>query len=135
MTPIGPALRTAASRIAQREARLLSAHGVTLAESELLRAVFDSGPTAPSAVADRLGLTRGAVSKLVDRLRAKRLLVRAASGTADRRYQTLALTGGGAMLMPALVQAAENCEATAFGHLSANDRAKIVALLARIPSG
>lgn len=132
MESLGPALRHTAHRVAQSEARLLAVHGVTPAESALLRALFDSGPAAPSALADRLGLTRGAVSKLVDRLRAKRLLVRAASGTADRRFQTVALTGGGAMLVPLLSEAAEKCETAMFGHLSASDRTRLAALLERI---
>ncbi len=122
-------LRRVSVHVSQRLATRLSEHGVTPAEWVLLRILHDAGAVAPSVLADRLGFTRGAVTKLVDRLRAKRLVVRAGAGRADRRYQTIALTGAGAVLVPVLAAAADANDAETFGHLDANERATLDRLL------
>ena len=62
----------------------VEAHGVTVAEWVVLRQLFDAGETHPSQLAENLGMTRGAISKLVDRLVAKGHVVRTA-GEDDRR--------------------------------------------------
>lgn len=49
--------------------RKVQARGVTVAEWVVLRELYD-GDSMPSALAERLGLTRGAISKLADRLAA-----------------------------------------------------------------
>ncbi len=48
----------------------------------------------PSRLADEIGMTRGAITKLADRLIAKSLIVRKANRD-DGRAQTLALTASG----------------------------------------
>ncbi|MES2336843.1 MAG: MarR family transcriptional regulator [Pseudomonadota bacterium] len=127
-------LRHAAARIARMQGATLAPHGVTLAEWMILRALYDAGAVAPSALAQACGLTRGAVTKLVDRLRAKRLLVRAAAGREDRRYQTIALTGAGATLVPVLATGIAAAEARAFAHLSEGERRALRDLLATLSS-
>jgi DNA-binding MarR family transcriptional regulator len=57
----------------------------------MMRVLFGQKPISPSLLADQMGLTRGAVSKLADRLIAKSLVVRTAS-LHDGRAQTLSLT-------------------------------------------
>ena len=73
---------------------------MTVAEWVVLRELYD-GESAPSALADRLGMTRGAISKLADRLIAKGLIARRASA-GDRRFQSLALTRQGRAMTPKL---------------------------------
>ncbi len=51
-------------------------------------ATLRAGDTPPSKLADALGMTRGAISKLVDRLLAKKLLSRTA-GKDDKRFQSV----------------------------------------------
>jgi DNA-binding MarR family transcriptional regulator len=75
----------------------------------------------PSALADRLGMTRGAISKLADRLIAKKLVDRTLS-TEDRRQQTLALTADGRKLVPSLSALADRNDAEFFGHLKPSER-------------
>ena len=123
-------LRQASARVGQIQAAALSPHGVTLAEWTVLRASYDLGATSPSALAEACGLTRGAVTKLVDRLRAKRLVVRAAAGREDRRYQTIALTGAGASLVPVLAGVVTEAEARAFVSLDEADRGSLARALA-----
>lgn len=125
-------LRVAAAALARAQGAALAPHGVTAAEWAVLSALYDLGATQPSALADACGLTRGAVTKLVDRLRTKRLAVRAAAGRADRRYQTIALTGSGATLIPVLARVAGEAEAAFFVRLSAGERAALAAALAKL---
>lgn len=115
-------LRRVSNHVSHRFAARLAEHGVTPAEWVLLRVLHDSGAVAPSILAARIGMTRGAVTKLVDRLRAKRLVVRAGSGDSDRRYQTIALTGAGAVLVPTLEAVADANDVETFGHLSRDER-------------
>jgi DNA-binding MarR family transcriptional regulator len=102
-----------------------------VAEWVVLRALFDSAAVNPSQVAEKIGLTRGAISKLVDRLVAKRLvLCRVEKG--DRRYQTLALSASGRRLVPVLARLADLNDREFFGHLSEQERASLFAVLKNI---
>lgn len=126
------ALRDAAARMAVAEARALRAHGVTAAEAQLIEALHAAGAVAPSALAARMRLTRGAVTRLVDRLRAKQLLVRARSGGGDRRMQTIALTGTGARLAPELARARAGAAERLLAGVPTSERARLAALLGGI---
>ena len=128
---IGALLRVAAGKLAVAEAAALRAQGVTAAEATLLRELHAAGAVAPSVLADRMGMTRGAVTKLVDRLKAKQLLVRA-KGRGDGRMQTIALTGAGARLVPELDAIAVRVEGLVFGTLDAAGRAGLAKGLKRI---
>ena len=97
--------------------------GVTVAEWVVLRELYD-GESAPSAVADRLGMTRGAISKLADRLIAKGFIARRASA-GDRRFQTLALTRQGRALTPKLAALADQNDEEFFAPLDRATREAI----------
>lgn len=124
-------LRLAAGRLAVAEAAAFRALGVTAAEAGLLRELHAAGAVAPSLLADRLGMTRGAVTRLVDRLKAKQLLVRA-KGRGDGRMQTIALTGAGARLVPGLDAVAADVERAVFGKLDAAGRAGLIRGLRKV---
>ncbi len=119
-------LRRAANNVEQAQARALRPHGVTVAEWAVLDELYRAGAVPPSQLAARIGHTRGAVTRLVDRLRAKALVVRAAGGS-DARFQTIALTGGGARLVPVLGAVVDACDAAAFQSLSAKARDQLTA--------
>jgi DNA-binding MarR family transcriptional regulator len=78
-----------------------------------------------------MGMTRGAITRLADRLIAKSLLLRVADPT-DRRAQTLALTAAGRALVPELAALADANDAEFFGHLTADGRAALRHLLREI---
>src|SRR5271154_2285075 len=88
---LGYWLRQVSNHVSQAFARKVEAHGVTVAEWVLMRQLLDEDALAPSLLAERMSMTRGAISKLADRLIAKSLLMRAADPR-DGRAQTLALT-------------------------------------------
>lgn len=102
--------------------------GVTVAEWVVMRALFDTGGVNPSEIADRIGLTRGAVSKLVERLVRKDLVICRAEKK-DRRYQRVALTDSGRKLVPVLAGLADENDREFFGHLRVAERANLTALL------
>ena len=102
----------------------------TVAEWVVLRELYD-GERAPSALADRIGMTRGAISKLADRLIAKGLIVRRA-GAGDRRFQSLALTARGRALTPKLAALADENDREFFAGLDLDTRETIAAAMKEI---
>lgn len=121
---LGYWLRYVSNHVSHGFSRKLAARDVTVAEWVVMRELFEHDAVAPSRLAARLGMTRGAISKLADRLAAKSLVGRTASGD-DRRYQALALTPTGRTLVPRLSALADRNDAEFFGHLKAAERATI----------
>jgi DNA-binding MarR family transcriptional regulator len=111
-------------------AQKVEGEGVSVAEWVVLREIYDA-PMAPSALADRLGMTRGAISKIADRLEGKGLAARA-SNTVDRRTQTIALTRTGRARVPKLAALADKNDAEFFGYMSAGERAQLFAVMQEI---
>jgi DNA-binding MarR family transcriptional regulator len=86
---------------------------------------------APSAIAAAMGMTRGAITKLADRLITKGLLLRTANPE-DGRAQTLALTKSARKLVPELAALADQNDAEFFDHLSFEERSTLERLLKEI---
>lgn len=114
-------LRLVSNQVSQSFAARLEAQGVTVAEWVMLRALYGTAPEAPSRLADTMGMTKGAITKLADRLIAKGLVVRRQS-MEDARAQTLALTATGTRLVPRLAAIADANDAEFFAALSAAER-------------
>jgi DNA-binding MarR family transcriptional regulator len=121
---LGYWLRYVSNQVSHAFSRKVEARGVSVAEWVMLRELYGRESVAPSALAERLGMTRGGISKLVDRLEAKVLLTRTA-GKDDRRYQELALTAAGDALVPELARLADDNDAEFFAHLAPQDRATL----------
>lgn len=121
-------LRYVSNHVSHAFARKVEARGVTVAEWVLLREMLKSGPASPSHLADAVGMTRGAVSKLIERLCQKSLATRLSS-EGDRRYQTVSLTSAGKRLVPTLARLADENDREFFGHLKPDERASLVSLL------
>lgn len=121
-------LRLVSNHVSHAFRLKVEARGVTVAEWVVMRALFDDKDVNPSHLAGSLGLSRGAVSKLVDRLAAKRL-VACRSEKRDRRYQVVNLTASGQALVPGLAALADQNDREFFGHLVAKERAVLVAIL------
>jgi DNA-binding MarR family transcriptional regulator len=124
-------MRIVSNPVSRSFAVTVAGKGVTVAEWVILRALYGKEPKAPSTLADEMGMTRGAITKLADRLIGKALVVRKASRE-DGRAQTLALTAAGARLVPELAALADRNDAEAFGALSAAERKTLDRLLQRI---
>jgi DNA-binding MarR family transcriptional regulator len=128
---IGFWLRYVSNHVSHAFAQKLLNSGVTVAEWVILREMFDRDGTTPSDLAEVTGLTRGAISKLADRLIAKQLLERTYAKD-DRRYQTLKLTGAGRNLVPTLARLADENDEEFFAALSPKQRKRLVNTLKKL---
>lgn len=120
---LGYWLRFVSNQVSQSFSDRLRGQDVSVAEWVLMRELYD-GECTPSTLAQRIGLTRGAITKIADRLIAKSFVIRTASET-DARSQMLALTRQGRALVPKLAAIADRNDADFFGHLSPRERAAI----------
>lgn len=129
---LGYHLRIVSNAVSHSFARRLAACEVTVAEWVILREMYaGDGKTSPSAVADKTGLTRGAVSKLMDRLLDKGLVTRTES-SGDRRYQEIGLTAEAITLIPKLAAIADENDASFFSVLPRSERRKLMATLLKL---
>ena len=124
-------LRTVSNHVSYAFAGKLAARGVTVAEWVMMRALYGKEPTPPSRIADEIGMTRGAITKLADRLINKSLIVRKADSD-DGRAQTLALTPRGSSLVPQLAALADQNDTEFFGGLTRAERETLERLLKRL---
>lgn len=130
-THVGYWLRYVSNHVSHAFKLKVEARGVTVAEWVVLRALYDEKGVNPSAIAQRLGMTRGAISKLVDRLAGKGL-VTCDTEKEDRRYQALALTDAGKKLVPVLAVLADENDAEFFDGLKKAERDMLVDLLKEV---
>ncbi|HTU00133.1 MAG TPA: MarR family winged helix-turn-helix transcriptional regulator [Rhizomicrobium sp.] len=128
---LGYWLRFVSNNVSQAFARKVEQRGVTVAEWVVMRQLLDADAVAPSHLAERIGMTRGAITKLADRLIAKSLVVRKADEH-DGRAQTLALTAKGRRLVPELAALADANDAEFFDHLAPKDRTALARILKEI---
>jgi DNA-binding MarR family transcriptional regulator len=128
---LGYWLRHVSNHVSHAFARKLESRDVTVAEWVVMRELYGANALAPSRLADKLRLTRGAISKLAERLISKELVMRA-SDASDGRAHTLALTAKGRSLIPKLAALADRNDAEFFDHLTAQERATIERILKEI---
>lgn len=129
---LGYRLRVVSNAVSHAFARKLAASGVTVAEWVILREMHErEEKTSPSVVAEVTGLTRGAVSKLIDRLLRKGLVTRAEAAR-DRRYQEIKLTAGAVRLVPKLARIADENDEAFFSLLTVPERENLRATLVKL---
>lgn len=128
---LGYWLRAVSNAVSQSFARKVEAEGVTVAEWVVLRVLYDTDRIAPSLLAERIGMTRGAISKLAERLVRKELVLRKEDPN-DRRAHTLVLQPAGRALVPRLAALADRNDEEFFGALAPRERAQLEGLLRKI---
>jgi DNA-binding MarR family transcriptional regulator len=128
---VGFWLRFVSNHVSHAFARKLLASGTTVAEWVVMREMFDDEETSPGVLAERIGMTRGGVSKLVDRLVSKKLITRR-DRSDDRRFQSIALTAAGRRLIPQLASLADQNDEEFFHPLSAGERAALIATMKKL---
>jgi DNA-binding MarR family transcriptional regulator len=121
---LGYWLRFVSNQVSHGFSLKLAARDVTVAEWVMLRDLFGQDAVVPSVLADKLGMTRGAISKLADRLVAKKMVTETMNQD-DRRFQALSLTAKGRALVPELAALADQNDAEFFGHLDPAERTRI----------
>lgn len=130
---LGYWLRTVSNAVSQSFARGVAREGVTVAEWVFLRMLYEAGPIAPSSLADRMGMTKGAITKLADRLVQKDLVARQPNAD-GLRGQILMLKPSGRALVPRLAELADQNDAAFFAGLDPCERDQLHALLRKIAS-
>lgn len=128
---LGYWLRFVSNHVSHAFRRKVEACGVKVSEWVVLRALHGAEGTTPGALVSALGMTKGAVSKLLDRL-AERGLVTRTTSDVDRRQQTLALTPRGRALVPKLARLADDNDAEFFGHMPPQLRATVLRAMQQI---
>ncbi len=125
---LGYWLRFVSNQVSYTFARKLSDKGVTVAEWVMLRKLYGKNSMLPSHLADEMGVTKGAITKLANRLISQGLIVRN-THPRDARAQTLELTPAGKNLVPTLAKLADKNDAAFFNTLSKGDRETLERIL------
>ncbi len=128
---LGYWMRMVSNAVSQGFARKVEAEGVTVAEWVFLRMLHDVDAITPTELTGRMGMTKGAISKLADRLVGKALVERGEMAR-GQRGQMLALTSAGRRLVPRLATLADGNDADFFGVLTRPERAELDRLLRKI---
>ncbi|QUS41147.1 MarR family transcriptional regulator [Tardiphaga alba] len=128
---LGYWLRFVSNHVSSAFAAELAQKDVSVAEWVLMRLLYGTETMAPSLLAERIGMTRGAITKSADRLIARDLIVRTANPD-DGRAQKLALTAAGRRLVPVLAALADRNDAAFFADLSAAERTNLERILKKI---
>jgi len=128
---LGYWLRRVSNAVSGTFARALLEKHTSVAEWVLLRELHERGRTAPGELADSLGLTRGAVSKIVDKLDAKGWIQTEAK-EGDSRFRLLFLTRAGRRSLPVLAEIADQNDALFFNCLNAREKRTLRELLVKL---
>lgn len=124
---LGYWLRMVSNAVSGQFADRLAESGFSVAEWVLLRELLD-GDLRPSELAARMGMTRGGITKLADRLIARGLVLRR-PGDADGRVVALTLSDAGRAATPDLAALADDNDRYFFGAMPAADRETLRRLL------
>jgi DNA-binding MarR family transcriptional regulator len=125
---IGFWLRFVSNHVSNRFALLVEKEGVSISEWVALRHIFEYNESSTADLIDALGMTKGAVSKVVSRLEEKQFVKRVARN-ADKREQLLVLTLIGKTLVPKLATLADQNDAGFFGYLPQSKRNDLMDIL------
>ena len=128
---LGYWLRRVSNAVSGAFSRALQEKRTSVAEWVVLRELHDREQAEPAELADLVGLTRGAVSKIIDKLEAKGW-IQSAAKEGDARYRLLSLTREGKRNLPKLAQIADQNDSAYFDCLNAKEKAVLRGLLLKL---
>jgi DNA-binding MarR family transcriptional regulator len=128
---LGYWLRHVSNHVSGDFARALQARQFSVAEWVALRQLYDHPNVSSGALAELLGVTRGAISKILDKLEDKGLVARVTRAE-DKRSQALSLTQEGLRLLPELAELADENDAHHFDCLDPHEQAQLRKLLQKL---
>jgi DNA-binding MarR family transcriptional regulator len=132
-THLGYWLRRISNVVSGEFARSLQSRRVSVAEWVLLRQLRDLTQATPGEMAEALTMTRGAISKIVDKLQSKGW-IRSTIKPEDNRVQLLSLTRAGLRVVPELADIADRNDQKFFACLDAEERTTLRYLLGKLAS-
>jgi DNA-binding MarR family transcriptional regulator len=130
---LGYWLRRVSNAVSEEFARSLQLRRTSVAEWVLLRHLWDLGQATPGEMAEALTMTRGAISKIVDKLQSKGW-IRSRTKPEDNRAQLLALTGAGRRMVPELAGIADRNDEKYFACLDGREKTALRQLLGKLAS-
>lgn len=125
---VGFWLRYVSNQVSAEFRKAVEAEGVAVSDWVVLRLLFGSPGVAPASLIASLGMTKGAVSKIVTRLEQAGWVGRIADPD-DGRAQAIVLTAAGRRLVPRLAALADRNDARFFGHLTQDQRDALISLM------
>lgn len=125
---LGYWLRYVSNHVSSSFAQRLEGRNVTVSEWVALRQLYDYEATSPSELAGRMGINKGAVSRLIERLLHKGLVERSAN-LQDNRAQVLKITARGRTLVPQLAALADENDRAFFSPLPPRTRSQLLRAL------
>ncbi len=130
---LGYWLRRVSNAVSDEFARSLQSRRTSVAEWVLMRHLWDLSQATPGEMAEALTMTRGAISKIIDKLQSKDW-IRSRIKPEDNRVQLLSLTGAGRRVVPQLAEIADRNDQKFFACLDADERAALRHLLGKLSS-
>ena len=128
---IGYWLRRVSAHVQGASARVLQTRHTSVAEWVVLCLILERPGITPGELAESLTMTRGAVSKIIDKLETKNWVARSAK-PGDGRVQLLSLTRRGSRILPELAEIADQNDREFFDCLEAGERATLRRLLGKL---
>ena len=128
---LGYWLRRVSNHVSGNFRRALRTRRTSVAEWVVLCRVQERAGITPGELAEDLALTRGAVSKVIDKLEAKNWIV-GSTKPEDSRVRLFSLTRSGNRVLPELRQIADRNDATFFAVLQDDERATLRLLLSKL---
>jgi DNA-binding MarR family transcriptional regulator len=128
---LGYSLRRVSNYVSGAFARALHTRHTSVAEWVVLSLVQEQPGITSRELAQALDLTRGAVSKIIDKLKAKNWIHRSTK-SGDNRVQLLSLTKSGRRVLPELAQIADENDRAFFESLDQNERETLRRLLCKL---
>jgi DNA-binding MarR family transcriptional regulator len=124
-------LRFVSNHVSSEFQKLVEQSGVSVSEWVALRALYDVQESTHALLMSTLGMTKGAVSKVVSRLQEKGFIERSINEL-NSRAQLLALTESGRALVPRLAGLADRNDARFFAHLPNSEREQLMTTMKAI---
>jgi DNA-binding MarR family transcriptional regulator len=128
---LGYWLRLVSNRVSGTFARLLQERQISVAEWVALNQIERGTDVTPAELADAMDMTRGAISKVLDKLEAKHWITRTASRE-DNRVQLVSPTRPGRRVLPELAAIADDNDSRFFCALDADEQATLRKLLQKL---
>ena len=128
---LGYWLRRVSNHVSGEFARTLQTRRTSVAEWVVLCHVQERPGITPGELAEALALTRGAVSKVIDKLEAKNWIT-GSTKPEDNRVRLFSLTRRGSRVLPELAEIADRNDQTFLDVLEADERATLRGLLSKL---
>lgn len=128
---LGYWLRFVSNYVSSSFQRRLAEKGVTVAEWVALRSLQEKSPCSLSQLVEEMGMDKGRVSRLVDRLHKRGFAHRKISRD-DRRSVEIVITAAGQDLLPVLAGEADENDHQFFGHLSQKEARNLKVFLKNV---